>query len=316
MDSPATNHRQFREQTIELPTKKDGYSRTLLLGMTGAGKTTLLRRLIGSDPARERFPSTSINRTTTCEIEVVVQMEIFQAVVTFLSYHQTQQEVTESVSSAVLKALEGADDVRILREFLEQSDMRFRLKYILGGWDDPLTEDEYLFDSEESASGSVGAKHQTTSPEPDGKFLREVVERIRQISTAAKNEVECVLGPLDTLSGDEHEYALDEIQQAAEESDGFVDLIAEVMDEIASRFSGRAEESQGKFLKSSTGWPNGWTISLPKETRNDFISEIRWFSAIAKDLWGGLLTPLVTGIRLKGQLVPDWSPTELPTRIH
>lgn len=63
-------HREIREQYIPFPAK-DASQCVLLLGRTGAGKTTLLRQLIGSDNKSDRFPSTSTNRTTTCEIEVI-----------------------------------------------------------------------------------------------------------------------------------------------------------------------------------------------------------------------------------------------------
>src|SRR5208282_1512076 len=60
-----TSHRATRDRLLPIP--KDTSS-TLLLGITGAGKTTLLRRLIGT---ADRFPAVSVNRTTTCEIEVI-----------------------------------------------------------------------------------------------------------------------------------------------------------------------------------------------------------------------------------------------------
>ena len=49
----------LREELIPLPTADDGYSRVLFVGTTGAGKTSLLRQLIGSDPDKDRFPSTA-----------------------------------------------------------------------------------------------------------------------------------------------------------------------------------------------------------------------------------------------------------------
>ncbi len=39
----------------------------LLLGTTGAGKTTLVRQFLGTDPATERFPSTSTAKTTVAD---------------------------------------------------------------------------------------------------------------------------------------------------------------------------------------------------------------------------------------------------------
>ena len=81
-DPSPTGHRLIRDQFMPLPSKDDGYERTLLLGITGAGKTTLLRRLVGSDPEHDRFPATSVNRTTTSEIEVVTGGDKYDAIVT------------------------------------------------------------------------------------------------------------------------------------------------------------------------------------------------------------------------------------------
>jgi hypothetical protein len=40
------------------------------LGTTGAGKTTVVRQLIGTDPNRERFPSTATAMTTIHDAEI------------------------------------------------------------------------------------------------------------------------------------------------------------------------------------------------------------------------------------------------------
>jgi len=116
LDPSATSHRAARDRLLPLPAMGPGHAvRTLILGNSGVGKTTLLRRLIGSDPARDRFPATSTNRTTTCEIEIVSGRADYSAAVTFLSRHQVQQEVTESLSNAVLKAIESAADEIVMK---------------------------------------------------------------------------------------------------------------------------------------------------------------------------------------------------------
>ena len=303
LDSATPDHRAQRDQLLELP--KDGYTRTLLLGVTGAGKTTLLRRLIDSDPERDRFPSTSINRTTTCEIEVITGGAEYQAAVTFLSQHQTQQEVIESLSAAVLEAVEKDEDERVLSEFLEQSDMRFRLKYILGDLADSSGEDEFSFAPAPTAKGKPKASTPPVDPESIQSFLKKVVTNVRKIANDARKVVEDVLGRLDKLEGDDRDYALDEIQQEAEQSDAFLDLVSEILAEIQARFEW---VTVGSFVKSSTGWPKAWTFTLGAERRSDFMDAIRWFSGNAKDQWGQLLTPLVTGIRVKGPFQPSWAP--------
>jgi len=47
-----------RERLLPLPSKDEGYARVQFVGTTGAGKTTVVRQLLGTDPVKERFPST------------------------------------------------------------------------------------------------------------------------------------------------------------------------------------------------------------------------------------------------------------------
>lgn len=74
LEGAETDFMALRENMIALPSSQDSdYRRALFLGTTGAGKTTTLRQLIGTDPVKERFPSTSTAKTTVHETEVVRQ---------------------------------------------------------------------------------------------------------------------------------------------------------------------------------------------------------------------------------------------------
>lgn len=53
-----------RERVIPLPGEQDGFAKLQAVGTTGSGKTTAIRQLLGTDPERERFPSTSAAKTT------------------------------------------------------------------------------------------------------------------------------------------------------------------------------------------------------------------------------------------------------------
>ena len=232
-DPTVTSHRAVREDLLKLPPLENGdYVRTLLLGITGAGKTTLLRRLIGSDAERDRFPSTSVNRTTTCEIEVITGAKDFSAAVTFLSRHQTQQEVIESLSAAVTKAIQGGTDQAVATELLEQSDMRFRLKYILGGWDDEKADEDDVFSFDASENQPLKRQRVTSRP----KFIGMALKKIRAIGAAARKELESRRGEFSELNGSALDDAIDEAQSIATETDDFLDLVNDVMDEIAERF--------------------------------------------------------------------------------
>ena len=298
LDPSATSHRTLRDQLLPLPHMTPGEAvRTLILGNSGVGKTTLLRRLIGCDAEHDRFPATSTNRTTTCEIEIITGRRDFSGVVTFLSRHQTQQEVIEAVSNAVLKAIEGESDETVMKDLLDDPDQRFRLKYTLGGWYSPKPK--------AAGSLSFGARITARVSVETSAFLKACLSSIREIGSAARSETEAILGPLETLKDEDRSYGLDEMQRAGEASEAFQDLVNGIMEEIEARFE---EVPGGKFRKSSTGWPEAWSFSTLGVQREDFLKAMRWFCSNTKEEWGHLLTPLVTGIRVSGPFRPDWVP--------
>lgn len=298
LDPSATSHRALRERLLPLPAMGPGQAvRSLILGNSGVGKTTLLRRLIGCDAERDRFPATSTNRTTTCEIEIITGRGDFSAAVTFLSRHQTQQEVSESLSNAVLKAIESGSDEAVMKDLLDDTDQRFRLKYVLGGWSPPKPRAAGSSSFGGPKAGAPGSKAENP------RFLRETLASIRRIAATSREEVEAILGKLADLKDEDRSYALDEMQRSGEVSEEFQDLVNDVMEEIEARFSGL---EAGKFSKSSTGWPEAWTLSVPASDREAFMKAVRWFCSNTKDEWGALLTPLVTGIRVSGPFRPDW----------
>ena len=299
LDPSATSHRALRERLLPLPAIGPGHAvRTLIIGNSGVGKTTLLRRLIGSDPALDRFPATSINRTTTCEIEIVTGRQNYSAAVTFLSRHQVQQEVIESLSNAVLKAIESGSDEIVMKDLLDDTDQRFRLKYVLGGWTQQKSKP-----AASSSFGGVSKRDLQSGASENSPFLLEVLALVRQIAANAQKEVEAILGKLQDLIDEERNYALDEMQREGEGSEQFQDVVNAIMEAIEERFSGLSE---GKFNKSSTGWPEVWTWSASLAERNTFLKAVRWFSSNYREEWGTLLTPLVTGIRVAGPFRPDW----------
>ena len=301
LDPSSTSHRVLRDQLLPLPPMRPEEAvRTLILGNSGVGKTTLLRRLIGTDAEHDRFPATSTNRTTTCEIEIITGRKDFSAVVTFLTRHQTQQEVIESLSNAMLKAIDGDSDEAVMKDLLDDADQRFRLKYTLGGWQP----------AKPKAGGSLSfgapAKRKTdVDPIESTSFLKAVLTTIRTVASTARDEIEGILGLLESLKDEDRSYALDEMQRSGEASDAFQDLVTEIMEEIVARFE---ELPGGKFRKSSTGWPEAWSMSAAEHERGGFLKVVRWFCSNAKEEWGHLLTPLVTGIRVSGTFRPDWVP--------
>ncbi|HEV7512724.1 MAG TPA: hypothetical protein VGO27_13595 [Candidatus Acidoferrum sp.] len=301
LDPSVTGHRAVRDRLLPLPPMDPTEAvRSLILGNSGVGKTTLLRRLIGCDGETDRFPATSTNRTTTCEIEIITGRPKFSAAVTLLTRHQTQQEVTESLSNAVLKAIEGASDEVVMKDLLDDTDQRFRLKYVLAGWSSPKA----------TSGGSLSFNVPARSSGPNravenSPFLKATLQSIREVAIAARRQVEAILGELDSLQDEDRSYALDEMQREAEGTESFEDIVTAIMEEIEVRFS---EVEAGKFSKSSTGWPEAWTNAAESGERDSFLKCIRWFCSNTKEEWGRLLTPLVTGIRVAGPFRPDWVP--------
>jgi hypothetical protein len=305
------NYRALREEHLPLKSRADGYPCILLLGVPGAGKTTLVRQFIGSRPGREGFPATSINRTTTFETEIMAGPKDFSAAVTFMSEEEADFEIRQCVSSAILRAVdEEATDARIAKALLERSDMRFRLKYILGDWpqddvdDDPYADEDEITEDEESHASGI-------TPRAADKLTRNLkgyIAAIRSIAERHKKELEQAHGALASLPSDQRNQALDELQDTAEQSDAYGTLISEILDDLRERFEGLTG-----LIKSTTGWPRVWVSkSVPNEA--EFLESVRFFSDIDRVHWGRLLTPLVNGIRVAGPFAPTWA--EGPEQPH
>ena len=299
--------RQLRDKLLPLPGHDDGYARVVLMGVPGAGKTTLVRQLIGTHPETERFPSTSVNRTTTFPTEVALREGQYEAVVTFMSEHETRFEIEESLSAALVEAVDG-DAKRTARAFLEKSDMRFRLKYLLGDLAqegepeaDPYEEDNEVEETNETDAVS------TVAPAEQIKLqlkLHEYIDRIVSMAARLKTDLESVQGDMATMSSDDRSAALDLIEEQAVESDEFIELVSDVLDEIRTKFD---PITVGRFDKTTTGWPRAWQIQCGPNEREVFLLAVRYFSGISYRSWGKLLTPLVNGMRVIGPFKPEWA---------
>lgn len=302
----ALDARPLRDKQIPLPGQSDGYAKVLLLGVPGAGKTTLVRQLIGTHPKKEAFPSTSLNRTTTFPTEVIFHPGDFEAVVTFLSEHETRFEVEECVSAAIVDAVEG-DQKQVARTFLEKSDMRFRLKYLLGDLDaeddepDPYADNEADEDDAEDAVLALPADTLTRNAER----VRAYLDRIVGIAKQQQAIIEKEHGSLDQMTPQDRAAALDLIEEYADASDEFLELVSDILDELRSKFDDAL--TVGKFERSNTSWPRAWHLRCSPGQRASFIAALRFFSGISDRWWGRLLTPLVNGLRVRGPFKAEWS---------
>lgn len=301
---------ELREKKLPLPKHEDGYARVGLLGVPGAGKTTLLRQLIGTNPKTERFPSTSTNRTTTFPTEVVLrESEHYEAVVTFMSENETRFEIEESLSSALIEAVNSDSTLTsVAKILLEKSDMRFRLKYLLGDfvegnavaeadpYDDEDVDDQNDSDADENLTVEEEARNQST--------LSNYVIRLSSLAKQLRAEIEVSQGQIDAMASEDRNAALDLIEEQAVDSDEFLELVSDVLDEVRTKFK---YVPGGHFEKTTTGWPNSWYIKANATARSEFLKTVRFFSGNSTKSWGRLLTPLVNGLRVSGPFKPTWA---------
>lgn len=307
------SYRALRDEHLPFPPREEGYPRGLLLGVPGAGKTTLLRQFIGSHPKRDRFPSTSVNRTTTCETEVIAGPPDYAAAVTFMSEEEADFEVRQSVSGALLRAIDAnVSDIEVAKAFLERSDMRFRLKYVLGDWPTQEVEnDPYEVDANDEDE-EIGSVVSSAQADVLAEKLREYIGTIRTIAVKCRDEIEKLQGPIAALSPDERNIALDWLQELAEESDEYAALVSDILDDLRERFK---EIEVGRLVKTTTGWPRLWLMNAPAVQRSEFLAAVLFFSDIDRRRWGQLFTPLVNGVRVAGPFVPIWADPNRPPKF-
>lgn len=303
----------LREAHIPLPQKEDGYSRVLFVGTTGAGKTSLLRQLIGSDPDKDRFPSTAPAKTTIADIEVIQADGSFEAVVTFFTEFQVQANVEDCILDACLAAYKGAPRDKIAERFLHHRDQKFRLSYVLGEWPNTteadIDEKEFSFD----AMPEPSPDEQVRLTDSERVKNREVLEGfIGQIILLTQRAKERLATDLDTdvnnptaLDRETAEQLIEEnLDKYVYDDELFHALVHDVLDSLRSRFDFvKVGEMRGN---RSDSWPLSWSFNT--DDRGEFIRAIRWFSSNFWPDFGRLLTPLVGGIRVKGPLFPDFAP--------
>jgi hypothetical protein len=302
-----------REAQIAMPDKSQGYARVLFVGTTGAGKTTLLRHIIGSDPKRDRFPSTSTAKTTIADIEVITGSAPYEAVVTFFDEWRVHTSVVECVIEAGLAVWEGLSDDQIAERLLHHSDQKFRLSYVLGNWNptlDSSANDDWSI-APESQSSEKPADEEDGILSPDEMrrcqdFLKHTIARVKEATRAVTKELTEHFGPeaTDPTSPD-YEVYQDIFESEFETSAAFDDIVKDMMDEVRSRFDGI---TSGDVHRRKSGWPQSWRLT--SDNRDEFIRQIRWFSSNHAKAYGRLLTPLVDGIRVKGPLHPSISDHE------
>ena len=304
----------IRDDAMPLPTKEDGYSRVMFMGTTGAGKTSLLRHLIGTDPRRDRFPSTSTGKTTIADIEVITASGDLEAVVTFFPRRLIRTYVAESVLEACKTAWRDGPREQIARDLLNHKEQRFRLGYLLGSWlpaeqdaneDDWGEQDAIDTDEVELDSATVPTAEERVEMQQN---VEVHLERICGLAESAGASLSQELGePLEKLNGDDLEAAIELFLEQVEKLPSYSELVDAIAGQVLSRF----DVLRAGTLTKRGGWPEKW--SFRSSDRDEFIRQIRWFSSNHHQAYGRLLTPVVQGIRVKGPFassfggdVPRW----------
>jgi hypothetical protein len=319
IENVAGNNWELRERYLPLPTAEDGYAKVLFVGTTGAGKTSLLRHLIGSDPDKDRFPSTSTAKTTIADTEIIMADAPYRAVITFFSEASVRTNIHECLVEACLKtkaeldkALVGdgkaeADDSKIVNSLLNHPAQRFRLGYILGLWNPRINEgdeDEDEGDDDEDTLDNADAlASEATIPTPAEKAqmqatLESYVKRIRQMTVAALKALPEALGCID-LKEEDPDIIEELFGDIVWQQEDFSDLVNDIMDEVQKRFDWL---TGGNLRKRGSGWPEVW--SYESEDRDEFIGKVRQLSSNYAKYFGRLLTPIVEGVRVSGPFAP------------
>lgn len=305
-----------RDALLPMPEAEQGYRSALMLGTTGAGKTTLVRQILGTDPATERFPSTSTAKTTTADTELIFDTsEEFRAVVTFVGRDEVLDHLSECVSEAALAVFRGTRESEVRRRLLDHPNQRFRFSYILGrpsaGSDDDI-------DDIDDDADDVEADLDLDLDDVEGDLERS--------NTAAV--VDRVLTELRDLVGEHADSVRDAVGEAEEDERVVEELIEETLDielrrderyhsvvdalfdEVEKRFE---LLDRGEVARNRQGWPLSWSWSTTDRT--ELVKAVSRFSSNYAPLFGTLLTPLVNGIRVAGDFRPAWSAGESPRLV-
>ncbi len=297
--------KKIRENILPLPGKEEGYIRILFLGTTGSGKTTIVRQLIGTHPEKERFPSISPAKTTVCDIEIFTAPGPFKAVITFFPKKKVQHYIEECVLNAVMEHVDNEPTGKVAKRFLEHTDQRFRLSYILGSLRllARVTDEDELSDEDGVESEEELGEILVTDEDLDklSERLQNYISKIQSLADSSKVML------IKNLNVSEEEATKDweDFQELLEyqllDQEDFHQLVDEIIDDVESRFK---YVKKGVLDYGRDGWPSHWKFEA--EVRDEFMHTINRFTSNFAPNFGQLLTPLVDGIRVSGSFKPEW----------
>jgi hypothetical protein len=292
-----------RNRIIPLPDRgaKQPHAFILPLGPSGAGKSTLDRQLLGTDPVKDRFPATATVKTTTYESEIIIDEGEFEAVVTFLPRDQVRDLIEDCVAAAAHARVESSDPHEPVRKLLEHTEERFRLRYILGDFpapkkgdalsefDDPATdpdEDDAVSDDQRQRWAEGLGKHLAAIDELATEKWAELPKEFAAATTEAERE--------------EWDRVTEGFDVAIREDDRFLDIVDGIERDIVARF--------GPFVDQMQCTRDRWPVlcSFKHADKTEFVRILKAFTSVSSTRWSTLLTPIVSGLRVKGPFRPDW----------
>jgi len=301
----------LREQAIPAPGHDQDYRSVLMLGTTGAGKTTVVRQILGTDPETERFPSTSTAKTTVADTELILDASpVFRACVTFVSRDEVIDYLSESISEAALAAFRGANDAQISRRMLDHPNQRYRFSYILGRFPRAVEADDDLEDDVDDVA-ELTSEATVLDLDQTGAVIANCVAAVKALVDEHAAEVRSSLSQDD--AGDERlieELIEESMDDELRRDERYHRIVDSLFDEIEKRFD---LLTSGEITRNRQGWPISWQFE--SEDRAEFIRTVTRFSSNYAPLFGTLLTPLVSGIRVAGPFLPAWNEGRMPRLV-
>ncbi len=271
---------------------KDGYPVVAIVGSTGAGKTTLLRVLLGT--IKEAFPTTSANRTTTCEMEVIRKnKKDYEIAVEFISRVEIEAVLLDNISNAIkyimIEAKETSfiDDTELLTTTLNHQDLQTRLTYTLGLPTLQSNEEEEEDEEEEERAEETDLDEiaiKEIDYDVQNRILQEIKKSITDIGIRYRD------------SG----KSFEEISEEIHDDEDVLTLIDEIIHVLLGKF---ALLEKGKKTNPKAEWPDGWYFSTTD--RKEFFQFAKIFTSDDYRLYGRLLTPLVKAIRISGPFIAE-----------
>jgi hypothetical protein len=134
------------------------------------------------------------------------------------------------------------------------------------------------------------------------RHIESYVSRIEGMAIENARRLETELGVRLSRTEGEEENAFQELfEDELKQDEDFHVLVDKIMDAIEERFELLPKEG---FQRDRNDWPLLWQCEMPD--RASFIKTVNRFSSNYAPNFGRLLTPLVQGLRVRGEFAPKW----------